>query len=71
MMRRCKQVAQAQNVTFRSLVEEGLDKVLDARSGRKPFKLRPVKFQGGGFQAGFDEAGWERIRDAVYEGRGA
>lgn len=60
-----------QHVTFRSLVEEGLGHVLNERSRRRPFKLRAVGFNGGGFQPGFDEAGWDRIRDAAYEGRGS
>jgi len=70
MMARCKKVIGEQRVTFRSLVEEGLDRVLEERLRREPFKLRKVQFRGGGFQPGFDEAGWERIRDAAYEGRG-
>ena len=69
-MARCKQAMSEQHVTFRSLVEEGLQRVLDERGKRAPFKLRRVPFRGGGFQPGFDEAGWERIRDAAYEGRG-
>ena len=70
LMARCKKVIGEQHVTFRSLVEEGLDQVLNERIHRKPFKLRSVPFRGGGFQPGFDEAGWDHIRDAAYEGRG-
>jgi hypothetical protein len=70
LMERCKKVIGQQHVTFRSLVEEGLDRVLDERLERKPFKLRAIPFRGGGFQPGFDEAAWERIREAAYEGRG-
>ena len=69
-MTRCKKVIGQQRVTFRSLVEEGLCRVLDDRLERKPFKLKSVPFRGGGFQPGFDEAGWDRIREASYEGRG-
>lgn len=70
LMERCKKVIGQQHVTFRSLVEEGLDRVLEERLARKPFKLKPVPFRGGGFHPGFDEATWERIREAAYEGRG-
>ena len=70
LMQRCKKVIGQQHVTFRCLVEEGLCRVLDERLERKPFKLNSVPFCGGGFQPGFDEAGWERIREATYEGRG-
>jgi hypothetical protein len=71
LMRRCKTAAAARRVTMRSLIEEGLHAVLDERERRAPFKLRTVRFNGGGFQPGFEETGWDRIRDAVYEGRGA
>jgi hypothetical protein len=70
-MQRCKQVASERQITFRSLVEQGLTRVLDDLAQRKPFKLRPVKFGGGGFQPGFEESAWDRIRDAAYEGRGS
>ncbi len=71
VMERCRKVIGEQHVTFRSLVEEGLDRVLDERLSRKPFKLKTVPVRGGGFQPGFDEASWDRIRDAAYNGRGA
>ena len=51
-MTRCKKVIGQQRVTFRSLVEEGLCRVLDDRLERKPFKLKSVPFRGGGFQPG-------------------
>lgn len=70
-MERCKTVIGREQVTFRSLVEEGLDRVLAERLERKPFKLKNVPFRGGGFQPGIEEADWKRIRDAAYEGRGA
>ena len=71
MMKRCKKLAREQQVTFRTLVEEGLEKVMAERSKRKPFKLRTVAAGRGGFQPGFDESGWDRMREAIYEGRGA
>jgi hypothetical protein len=70
LMRRCKRFAAREGTTFRSLVEDGLGRLLDERTRRAPFKLRPVKFGGGGFQAGIDETSWDRIREAAYEGRG-
>jgi len=71
VMERCRKVIGQQHVTLRSLVEEGLDRVLEERLARKPFRLRKVPARGGGFQPGFDEASWDRIRDAAYEGRGS
>lgn len=71
LMARCKALAREQNLTFRDLVEEGLGKVLAERSQRKPFKLRKVPSGRGGFQPGFEDAAWEKIRDTLYEQRGA
>lgn len=71
LMSRCRKVVHERHVTFRSLVEDGLTRVLEERGRRQPFKLRAVKVGSGGFQPGFDEAGWDRIRDVSYEGRGS
>jgi len=71
LMARCKQTAAEQNVTFRQLVEEGLQHVLDERNHREPFRLREVPFRGGGFKPGFDQTNWDAIREAVYEGHGS
>lgn len=70
LLERCRLLVREQRVTFRTLVEEGLERVLDERSNRKPFKLKSVKPGGGGFQPGFDEAGWDNVRDEIYRGRG-
>jgi hypothetical protein len=53
------------------LVEEGLEHVLAERTSQKPFKLKKLKSDGGGFQQGFDESGWGKIRDEIYHGRGS
>ena len=71
LMERCLVVIGRDRVTFRSLVEEGLDRVLADRAEREPFTLENVPFRGGGFQPGFDESDWTRIRDAAYEGHGS
>ncbi len=65
LMLRCKQAVRERHLTFRSLVEEGRHYVLDQREHRTSFKLRSVPFKGGGFQPGFDESDWERIRSAA------
>jgi hypothetical protein len=71
LMSRCKQTSAEQHVTFKQLVEEGLQRVLDERNHREPFRLRKIPFRGGGFKPGFDQTHWDSIRDAVYEGHGA
>ena len=58
-----------EGVTFRSVVERGLREVLRNSGQRGPFVLRDASVGGRGLQDGFRDAGWERIRDAAYEGR--
>ena len=60
-----------EGVTFRSLVERGLIEVLRAGQAPAPFTLREASVGGRGLQAAFREAGWDRIRDAAYAGRGS
>jgi hypothetical protein len=66
-----KQLARDQNVTLRSLAEEGLRKVIEERSVRGPSRVSPVTFRGKGLSPEFRGATWERIRDAAYDGQGA
>jgi hypothetical protein len=66
-----KQLACEQNVTLRNLTEEGLRKVIEERSARKPCQIHPVTFQGEGLSAEFQGVAWAQMRDAAYEGRGA
>ncbi len=71
LMARCRAVIGRDRVTFRCLVQDGLDRVLADREQRKSFKLANIPTKGGGFQPGFDDSDWPRIRDAAYEGRGS
>lgn len=67
-----QRLARQEHVTLRALVEEGLRKVVEEHEiRRKPFKLRPVKFLGGGFQPGLDEGNWEKVRELVYKTHGS
>ena len=67
-----KKVARRERTTVRALVEAALRRFLAERRGReKPFRLRRASFRGKGLQPGFEGGSWERIRDAIYEGRGS
>ena len=67
-----RRIAARDGETLRSLVEQGLRKVVAERSAKaKPFKLRDASFKGTGLSPEFQGASWEKIRDAIYEGRGA
>ena len=68
---KAKQLAREQNVTLRSLAEEGLRKVIEERSTRGPCQVCPVTFRGEGLSPEFQGASWNQIRDAAYKGRGA
>ena len=71
VLQRTKELARRRHVTLRRLVEEGLEKVIEDSAARaRPFKLRRTKVGGGGFTAGFAGAGWEALRDEIYQGRG-
>lgn len=65
---RAKKLARERRTTLRSLVEEGLRRVLD--EPRVPFRMEDLSFRGDGLVAGLDETDWDRIRDRSYEGRG-
>ena len=71
LLLRGKKTAKQENLTLRELVEEGLHLALNRREAKKPFRWKPVTFKGGGLTPEFANAGWEKIRDAIYEGRGA
>lgn len=72
LLEEAKALAAAEGTTLRELVEAGLRQVLaERRKRRRRFELRDASFTGHGMQPEFADAGWERIRDAVYEGHGA
>lgn len=66
-----KKVAARDGTSLRTLVEAGLRRELHERHEVKPFKLRDASVTGHGMRAEFAEGGWERVRDAIYEGHGA
>jgi len=71
LLREARKVAAREGTTVRALMEEGLRKALEGRRNRARFRLRKVTFRGEGLQPEIAEGSWERIRDLIYEGRGA
>jgi hypothetical protein len=65
---RAKALAAREGTTLRALVEDGLRQVLRARRVDKGFRLRDASVGGNGLTSEFRDAGWERIREALYEG---
>ena len=71
LLERARRTARREKTTVRQLIEEGLRSVLAERRRRGPFRLRKASFRGDGLQPDVATAGWDRIREQAYEGRGA
>ena len=71
LLTEAKLLAAQQETTVRALVEEGLRHVLEKRCRSEGFTLRSVTFRGNGVRPEVREGSWERIRDLIYESRGA
>ena len=72
LFERAQRVAQKEKTTFRALTERGLRLILAEKTNRSPKKLPPlVTFRGKGLTPEFQNAGWDKIRDEIYKGRGA
>lgn len=71
LLEQAKRLASKRSLTLRELVEEGLRRVL--REAREPdtFALRDARVGGQGLQPELRDSSWDRIRDMVYEDRGA
>lgn len=70
LLQEAKKLAIQKEVTLRTLVEQGLREMVAKHQSNKPFKLRKASFKGNGLQSGFRGEGWEKIRQAAYEGHG-
>jgi len=66
-----RRYAGAHKITMKSLIEQGLRKVMAEKKSEPKFKLRDGGFKGDGPTPEFQNATWEQTRDAIYEGRGA
>lgn len=68
ILERAKAVAAREGITLRALVEDGLRQVLRSRRAGV-FKLRDAAVDGNGLTPEFQDASWEKLRDAAYEQR--
>jgi len=71
LLREARKIAVREGLTLRALVEQGLRKVVDEKNKRGAFRLRKASFKGEGLQAEVRNAGWDKLRDLAYEGRGS
>ena len=72
LLQAARDVAAQQGTTLRGVFEAALRTYLQSQSSTRhaPFRLRRHTFSGNGLRPAAAEAGWERIRDLSYEGRG-
>jgi hypothetical protein len=70
LLREARKVAAREGTTLRSLVEQGLRRVVAEKKRRPVFRLRKASFKGRGLREELRDAGWKRLRDLAYEGRG-
>jgi len=71
LLKEVRKLANEEDTTLKSLMEEGLRRIVSERKRRGRFKLRKVTFRGKGLQPNLEGATWNRIRDLSYEGRGS
>ena len=72
LFERAQRLARKEKTSFRALTEAGLRLVIAGKHRNRPKKLPPlVTFGGNGPTDGFKDWNWDRIRDEIYQGRGA
>jgi hypothetical protein len=65
VLKEAKLIAAREGVTLRSLVEEGLRRVIEDRERATPFKLRDVRYGSSEGAPGVDPHDWMSIKDIV------
>lgn len=71
LLREAKRVAAREGTTVRALIDQGLRHAVAQRKRGSAFRLRKATFKGEGLSAEAARLGWDRLRELVYEGRGA
>ena len=71
LLEQVRHVARKEGATLRGLVEEGLQRSLEARRRLVRRRLDFPSYGGSGFTPEFQGAPWNRIRDEIYREHGA
>ena len=71
LLEQVRGMARKEGATLRELVEEGLQRSLEARRNSVRRSLDFPSYGGSGLTSDFDGAPWSQIRDEVYRERGA
>ncbi|MGH6671147.1 MAG: hypothetical protein ACRECV_04105 [Xanthobacteraceae bacterium] len=67
LLREARKVASREGATLRSLVEDGLRRIIAERKRKTVFRLRLVTAGGHGLRSELTDARWDEIRDLSYE----
>jgi hypothetical protein len=70
LLREARKLAARERTTLCALVEQGLRHVVTEMKRRPAFRLRKASFGARGLRPELADAGWDRLRDLAYEGRG-
>jgi hypothetical protein len=70
LYQRCKKLIQKEHTSMRSLVEEGLEIVVERHEHPIPFEFSPATFGGAGMRQEFVSGGWNAIEEEIYKDRG-
>jgi hypothetical protein len=70
LFKEARKLAAKEHTTMKSLVEDGLTRIISERKHPNQFRMRKVTFKGNGLQPHFAGASWDQIREQSYEGRG-
>ncbi|MGB5251280.1 MAG: type II toxin-antitoxin system VapB family antitoxin [Sedimenticolaceae bacterium] len=71
LIEQARRLAQREGTTLRALVEEGLQRSLEARRQAARRQLDFPSYGGNGLTDEFHGAPWSRIRDEIYREHGA
>jgi hypothetical protein len=71
LIEQARRVAQQEGATLRALVEEGLQRSLEARRRAARRQLDFPSYGGNGLNDEFRGAPWSQIRDEIYREHGA
>jgi hypothetical protein len=67
LLRDAQELARREGTTLKALIEAGLRTVLTQRADRPRFTLEDASVGGHGLQPAFRDAGWEQLRDTIYD----
>jgi hypothetical protein len=71
LLREARKLAAREGLTLRALVERGLHRVVADAESAPAFRLRRASFKGKGLRPELHDASWDKLRDLVYQDRGA